>query len=119
MTDADWPQREPTVLRIAGELTIFRAVELKQALLAVPAPQEVDLSGVTEIDTAGLQLLILAKRTAQAQQLGLRLLSPSAVVTELFELLGLVAFFADPPCAPPRAGAPAAAQSAALLHPAR
>jgi hypothetical protein len=69
-------------------------------LLTVPAPREIDLSGVTEIDTSGVQLLMLAKRSAQAQQLGLRLSAPSAAVTALFELLDLVAYFGDPPRAP-------------------
>jgi anti-sigma B factor antagonist len=49
-------------LRIEGELTIFRAMELKPALLPVPPLTEIDLSGVTEIDTAGVQLLMLAKK---------------------------------------------------------
>ena len=116
MTNAEHPPCEPVVLRIQGELTIFRAEEIKQALLAAPAAQEVDLSGVTDIDTAGLQLLLLAKRSALAQQRALRLIAPSAVVAELFELLGLVAYFGDPlPVAPgaPPSGAVAAARPAA------
>ena len=84
------------VLRIAGELTIFRAAEIKAALLTEPAPREVDLSGVTDIDTAGLQLLMLAKKTAQAQRRELRLVAHSPVVSELFELLNLVRYFGDP-----------------------
>ena len=62
----------PPVLRIEGELTIFRAMELKPVMLADPLPEEIDLSGVTELDTAGVQLLMLAKRTALAQQRELR-----------------------------------------------
>jgi len=54
------------VLHIEGEFTIFRAMELKPVILAAPPPLEIDLSGVTEMDTAGLQLLILAKRAAVA-----------------------------------------------------
>jgi anti-anti-sigma regulatory factor len=54
------------ILRIEGELTIFRAMELKPVLLAVPPVDEVDLSGVTDLDTAGVQLLMLAKKTALA-----------------------------------------------------
>ena len=84
------------VLRIDGELTIYRAQELKQALLADPAPVEIDLSGVTEIDTAGLQLLILAKKTALAKQRTLRLVAHSPAVIEVIELLNLAAYFGDP-----------------------
>ena len=84
------------VLRIAGELTIFRAAEIKAALLTEPAPREVDLSGVTDIDTAGLQLLMLAKKTALVQRRELRLVAHSPVVSELFELLNVVRYFGDP-----------------------
>lgn len=83
-------------LRIVGELSIFRAAELKQALLAEPAPREVDLSGVTEIDTAGLQLLMLVKNEARRQGHELRLVGHSQAVTELFELLHVAPWFGDP-----------------------
>lgn len=55
------------LLFIEGELTIYRAAELKDALLAAVNHSpvlEVDLAGVTDIDTAGVQLLMLAKRSA-------------------------------------------------------
>jgi len=90
------------MLRISGELTIYRAAELKQALLAelaeraAPAALEIDLSGVTELDTAGVQLLMLAKKTAQAQRRELRLVAHSPAVAEIFELLNLAAYFGDP-----------------------
>lgn len=85
-------------LRIEGEMTIYRAEELKCALLEPLQPQatlEVNLSAVTELDTAGLQLLMLAKRTAQKQQGQLRLVGHSAAVLEVFDLLNLAAYFGD------------------------
>ena len=85
------------VLRIEGELTIFRAAELKPLLLADPLPLQIDLSGVTEIDTAGVQLLMLAKNTARAQQRELRLVAHSPAVREVFGLLNLAACFGDSP----------------------
>jgi anti-anti-sigma factor len=84
----------PTVLRIEGELTIFRAAELKPVLLAQPAPLAIDLSGVTEIDTAGLQLLMVAKQAALAKGRTLRLTATSPAVDELFSLLDVSAGFA-------------------------
>lgn len=84
-----------TTLHIEGELTIFRAMELKPLLLATPQPLEINLAGVTEIDTAGVQLLMLAKKTAQAAQRELRLTAHSPAVMEVFELLNLAAFFDD------------------------
>ena len=86
----------PGALRIEGELSIYRATELKQALLDEPRPVEIDLSGVTEIDTVGVQLLMLAKKTALAEQRELRLVAHSPAVTEVFELLDLAAYFDDP-----------------------
>ncbi len=85
----------PNVLRIEGELTIFRAADLKPALLAIPPLTDIDLSGVTEIDTAGLQLLMLAKKAARAEDRELRLTGHSAAVLEVFELLNVAAYFGD------------------------
>ena len=83
------------ILRIEGELTIFRAMELKPVLMATPPVNEVDLSGVTDLDTAGVQLLMLAKKTALAQQRDLRLVAHSPAVLEVFELLNVAAYFGD------------------------
>ena len=87
----------PAVLRIEGELTIFRAAELKPLLLADPLPLEIDLSGVTDIDTAGVQL---AKNTAREQQRELRLVAHSPAVKEVFALLDLAGCFSGPLAAP-------------------
>ncbi|NDP40757.1 MAG: STAS domain-containing protein [Rhodoferax sp.] len=103
MTSDPQPTRDPSVLRIDGELTIFRAAELKPELLSEPMPRTIDLSGVTELDSAGVQLLMLAKKTALAQQRELALVSHSPAVLEVFELLNLAAFFNDPLVMAPRA----------------
>ncbi|MBL0728524.1 lipid asymmetry maintenance protein MlaB [Piscinibacter sp. HJYY11] len=89
----------PQVLRIDGEFSIYRAAELKPLLLqAVEASPvlEVDLSGVAEFDTAGLQLLLLAKRAAADRGHELRLVRHSAVVVDVLQLLDLAAHFGDP-----------------------
>ena len=86
-------------LRIEGELTIYRAAELKQTLLAAVAEHaelEVDLSQVGEFDSAGLQLLLLAKREAAAAGRTLRLVDHSPAVVEVLDLFDLVAHFGDP-----------------------
>src|SRR3954464_14037954 len=88
------------VLRIAieGEMTIYRAADLKLTVLEALRKTrvlEIDLSGVTELDTAGLQVLMLAKQTASAEQRELRLLQHSPAVVEIFEMLDLLAFFGD------------------------
>lgn len=95
-------ETEPGLLFIEGDLNIYRAAELKEALLgavhhahAHAQVLEVDLAGVTEIDTAGVQLLMLAKRTALQLQRELRLVAHSPAVLEVFELLDLAAWFGD------------------------
>jgi len=87
-------------LALDGELSIYRAAELKpvllQALAKAEGGLEVDLSAVTEFDTAGLQLLMLAKQQAAALQRELHLVNHSPPVLEVFELLNVAAFFGDP-----------------------
>ncbi|MDD5030110.1 MAG: STAS domain-containing protein, partial [Rhodoferax sp.] len=79
-------------LKIEGELTIFRAMELKPALLATPPVDEIDLAGVTDLDTAGVQLLMLAKKTALAQQRDVKLTGHSPAVLDVFELLNVAGY---------------------------
>ena len=86
-------------LRIDGECNIYRADELKAALtepLQVGICLVVDLSSVSELDTCGLQILMLAKRTAKAVGAELQLIGHSPAVIEVFELLNMAAFFGDP-----------------------
>ena len=90
---------EVTRLALDANLTIYNAVELKQRLLdAVRAPKdlELDLSQVGEIDTAGFQLLVLAKRESQRLGHSLRIVAHSPAVREVIEFLNMVAYFGDP-----------------------
>ena len=90
---------ETSVLHVEGDMTIYQAADLKtrfESLLAQSGPVEIGLAGVSEIDTAGVQLLMLAKRCAQAEGKELRLTGHSHAVLEAFELLGLGAYFGDP-----------------------
>jgi anti-sigma B factor antagonist len=85
-------------LKIAGELSIYRADELKRALiepLQSGVRLVVNLAKVTELDTCGLQLLMLAKRAAEAAGSELQLVGHSPAVLEVFELLNVAAFFGD------------------------
>jgi anti-anti-sigma factor len=87
-----------TRISIDGEMTIYRAADLKVTVLEALRKTrvlEIDLSGITELDTAGLQVLMLAKQTAAAGQRELRLLQHSPAVMEIFQMLDLVAFFGD------------------------
>jgi len=105
MTNANSREGSTSLLRIEGEMTIYRAFELKQALLAEleeSAVVEVNLAGVTELDTAGVQLLMLARKSAQAGQRELRLAALSPAVVEVLELLGLATYFGAPLIVPSR-----------------
>ena len=95
---------DPIKLRLESEMTIYHAEEIKQALIGPlqhAVQLEVDLAGVTEIDTVGLQLLMLTKRTAKNLQGELRLVGHSTAVLDVFELLNLAAYFGDPLVIPP------------------
>lgn len=70
-------------LSLSGELTIYSAAEIRATLAAAmdgPSELEVDLSGVSDIDTAGLQLLLLSKRNPRTE---VRLLAHSPAVLRL------------------------------------
>ena len=102
-------QQKRALLRLEGELNIYKAAELKQSMLAAISPGtslEADLSGVTELDTAGLQLLMLAKKTAQEGGGDLKLVNHSPAVVDIFELLNLGPFFGDPLVIPPLTATP-------------
>lgn len=79
-------------LALSGEMTIYRAAELRQELAAgVDAgARTFDLSGVTEIDSSGLQLLA-AIRASVARAGGFaRFVQPSACVKEICTTCGLL-----------------------------
>jgi anti-anti-sigma factor len=91
-------------IHLEGELTIYAAAAVKAGLLDVLAGAveiEIDLTGVTAIDTAGVQLLIAAKREAAADGVPLRLVGHSAAALELIELYELAGWFGDPLVLPP------------------
>ncbi|WP_284616810.1 STAS domain-containing protein [Aquabacterium humicola] len=90
----------PTATAVDGEMTIYRAAELKaqllQALERAGPVLELDLSGVTEIDIAGLQLLQMLKAEAAQSARTLQLVCVSVPVHELLSLLELVDHFGPP-----------------------
>ena len=98
MSETDHP------LSIEGELTIYRAAELcdvlKASLAATPehGTLALDLRGVTEMDSAGAQLLLAAKKSALATGRALRVAGSSGAVDEVLAILRLASqFTATPP----------------------
>ena len=98
MSDND-PGAEVGRLTLDTDLTIYNAINAKQQLLnAVQSLKtlELDLSQVGEMDTAGFQLLVLAKRESQKLGRTLRIVAHSPAVREVIEFYNMVAFFGDP-----------------------
>jgi anti-anti-sigma factor len=89
-----------TVLEIDGELTIAVAAEQQGQLRAFlqqgGAAVAIDLSGVTELDTAGLQLLLAARREAAQQGTALTFRDPSQAVRDVFTTANLVGELDEP-----------------------
>jgi anti-anti-sigma factor len=86
-------------LKLSGELCIYGAAELKDQLLGQLdqcRQLEINLSEIEEIDSAGLQLLVLLKREAKASGKILTLVSHSAATLEVLELLRMETYFGDP-----------------------
>jgi len=89
----------PNALRIDGDFTIYRAAELAASLKAALAgtPEggtfEIDLSEVAEMDSAGVQLLLAARRSAADSGRSLRLGALSPAAEEVFNTLQLAPLF--------------------------
>lgn len=85
-------------LFVDGEMTVYTCSDLKSRLLTQLTEHadatELDLSGVVEIDTAGLQLLLMARRHAAAGGRELRVSNPSRPVADVLELCRLNASLA-------------------------
>lgn len=86
-------------LGIEGEMTIYSAAELKGALLDGLnrcRRLEINLSQVSEMDSAGLQLLYLVKREAAALGRQVALAAHSPATLEVLDLYSLSSHFGDP-----------------------
>ena len=80
------------VLKIAGTLSIPAAEDVRKALSDAfngNSGPVLDLSGIEDCDTAGLQLLWSAINTAQRLNKRLRLLEIPSAVAEIAAVLGL------------------------------
>jgi anti-sigma B factor antagonist len=88
-----------TVLKLQGDLNIY-AVDAARRELAAKLEKHpgisLDLSGVTEIDTAGIQLLFWLKGELHRLGQDLPLICHSVAVVEVLDLLNLTGCFGDP-----------------------
>lgn len=84
----------PTRLALSGSLTIYEVSEARAALLAAfiegrESSWQLDLSATEEIDSAGAQLLLAARRHLQSGGGALYVDPASAAVQEILDLLRL------------------------------
>ena len=99
MPDAIASSAEVARLTLESDLTIYNAIDTKRQLLdALHAIKtlELDLSQVSEMDSAGFQLLVMAKKEAARIGHTLRIVAHSPAVREVIEFYNTVAFFGDP-----------------------
>lgn len=83
---------------IIGELTIYTAATEKQILqeaLDLTEELEINLSQVSEMDSAGLQVLIVLKQEAARCNKKLRYSMHSKAVLDILELSNMTASFGD------------------------
>jgi len=92
-------ENKPNRIVIGDELSIYTVLTMKDTLLSAletAEELELDMSGVGEIDGAGLQLLVMVKQTATVSSKTLRFTGHSPAVLDLLDLSGLAGFFGDP-----------------------
>lgn len=86
-------------MALQGEFTIFNAAAIREQILACmdgACELEIDLSQVIEIDSAGMQLMVSAKKEAAAQGIVLHYTGHSPAVQDLLDLCDLSAILGDP-----------------------
>ncbi len=92
-------------IALKQDLTIYNANAVKQRFLDAFGANDVlelDLSQVAEIDTAGIQLLVLAKRESLRQKRSLRIVAHSPAVRDAIDFFDLASYFGDPLLIPAR-----------------
>jgi anti-sigma B factor antagonist len=90
-------------IRVTGEMTVYTAGQIKQSLVdavtASAARVRLDLSGVSDFDTAGVQLVLLVHREALASDRHFQLVAESNIVRDVLTLFGAFGMLKDAPVA--------------------
>lgn len=82
-------------IRVSGEMTIYNAFEFKKGLAAhlfTAKEIDMDLTDVSEIDTAGLQLIVLIRKESMNADKRLRITSLSAPAEGIVRLYNMKEF---------------------------
>ncbi|MCU8094123.1 STAS domain-containing protein [Shewanella sp. SM20] len=87
------------IVFLAGELTIYQAEASFNELvnwLNQDIPLIIDLEGVTDIDSSGIQILLMVNKERSTRGFAFSLVNHSKIVVNVFERVGLLALFNDP-----------------------
>jgi ABC-type transporter Mla MlaB component len=91
---------ETGLIAIAGELTIYQVAEVKPVLQAAldrakldKTPPRIDLTGMTECDGAGLQMLLSLARAAKIAETHLELLNVPNEINAMLVANNVAGFF--------------------------
>jgi len=86
-------------ITVDGALNIYCASDTREQLLtALSKGQEleIDLSALEELDTAGIQLMLMLKQEALRLGKGCQFINHSPAVREVMDLLNLASALGDP-----------------------
>jgi len=86
------------VVAMEGEMDIYHATQVKDTLsqyLGEFDQMALDLSGVSDMDTAGFQILMTLKTNSIRKKKKFVLINHSPIVLKIFDLYGAVGFFGD------------------------
>jgi anti-sigma B factor antagonist len=90
-------------IALEGELTIYHANDMRNSCMGVIArasmgmDMRLNMENVTEIDAAGVQLLVLLKRELQGLGVFIKVTKWSQPVEEIFDFVGLPEFLTQAP----------------------
>jgi anti-sigma B factor antagonist len=86
-----------TMLGVDGELTIYSVAQAKQALFSdyenFVSPIALDLQSVSEIDTAGLQLLLFMQKTLSNDNKKIHIVKSNEHVDAILKNLDVANYF--------------------------
>lgn len=87
------------ILSLEGELTVVAAVAVRERIAGLlqssTEPATLDLAAVEAVDSAGIQLLLSARRSAASRGTALRFSGAPAVVVDALRVFGVDAAALD------------------------